>query len=347
MTSQPPGHRHLSVEELSDRLDRADGGAGAGPGAVGAPGATVVAGADGHLAACDRCRAQLAALEGARAALRAPVPSADPSVRAATIATVVAAAVAAPGDGPDGAGAEGAPALARPWPPEPASTGRRRWVGGIGAAAAVAALTAGLTLAALHGSPTGSSSASRAAQGTGTASGRTPAAHGAPGTSSDKLSAAAPDGPLRSAKDATSPGRPVPDLGPLASAGALRAALAPAPAPQSVAQPAAPSASDSTPGYSVETPSGQGSATRSPYSDPERVFGPIAPADASAFPRCLSAAYGAVHKSRAVGALEELATARYRGTAALVFVFSGSGAAPGEAVAVARDGCRLLVTAAL
>ena len=361
MTTETPGDRHLSEEELSERLDRSvDAGAGAsgaagagaaGAGGAGASDATFVTRSDSHLAACDRCRAQLGALERARAALRAPVATVDPAVRATAIATVLAAAPAAeaqespepPGArGAEGAGAGGAPPTSPPPPsPVPISTGRRPWVTRIGAAAAVVALAVGLTVAALHGSPTGKSTASGPAHSA--ASGRVPA-------TSVPVPFTLTFGPLATSSDqsqsAASSVRALGSLGPVDSAASLRAALSPSatgatPGPEPMS---AVAASTTTPmlGNAASTP------TNSPSS--ESVYGSVASADASAFQRCLSGAYDAVQSARPVGALEQLATARYRGEPALVYVFAASGAGSdgkGVVVAVRRDGCQVLAKTAL
>ena len=331
MTTETPDDRHLSEEELSDRLDRAvgaDAGAGATDG-------TFVTGSDSHLAACARCRGQLAALERARAALRVPVPAVEPSVRAAAIATALAS-VPVEGD-------VGSVPSERPTPPVPISVGRRRWVQAVGAAAVVAVLAAGLTVTALHGGSSGHrSTASGAAHSS--ASGRASAASapvpfkltfGPAGEQSDQLQ-----------QNGTPSARALGDLGPITSAADLRGVLASnlasaAPAPQSAATtPATPStAATSAPGQAASTPS------VTPNS--ESVYGAVAPGDGHALELCVAAAYNAVRSAGTVGAVEELATARYRGTAALVYIIAGSGPGPDHVVAVARGTCRVLVTTSL
>jgi hypothetical protein len=310
---------HLTDEQLSSHLD-------------GFPGVdldeTVSASASfgAHLAGCSPCRERLAALESVRARLmQAPVPPVAPDVRAASIESVLRRA------------GEGRPDAVPPSPsdvhkqnpdliriPSPIPMPRRRPQVLVGAAAAVLVLAAAVGVPlALLGQGSSDSVQSRASATAGPSVRRpAPADHSARASGTYGLS-----------KGATAT---VYALGPLSSVDGLRSRVAAlssqefsaaAPEPQSAANATAPTASGTSKTSAVS------GAT------------PIQ------FERCLASA---VHTAGSTTIVRLLATATYKTTPALVYVFepAPSGSATENAgrsavVVTARQGCRVLATTRL
>ena len=321
-----------------------------------------------HLAGCAPCRQRLATLGAVRDRLGMPVPPLSAELRAASIATVlrragadtpnadasVAAAavdVGATGAGATGAGATGAggtgaggtgidtsargPGAHR----EPIRIPRRRPQVLVGAAAAALVLVALVSIPlALSGQSTSSS----------TASAPNAAAKSIPGPGGTDHRAGA-SGAKSFSANATAT---VPGLGNVSSLDVLRSRVASvvsersptaAPAPQGVSNSAsAPSANSATNATSATSAAGEASEGEGLYKVEPGQGTP------SQFERCLSSAMHAAGHART---LKFLAVASFRGTPALVYLFSPSSggsstaqAAQSAVVATARDGCKVFGT---
>jgi len=339
---------HLTDEQLSSQLDGESGSE--------ADGHVEDAGqhSAGHLAGCARCRARMATLEEARDLVRTPVRPVSPEVRAASIASVLRRREAAPpGDGVDDGRADGerlttgggltsagrpssrvgGPSNGADAPTPLRSRMRPQVLVGSAAAVLILATAVAVPLALSGRSTSGGSAESSAARSANSA---------AAGDNRSGQSATATTG---QSKHATTS---VVDLGPLESADALRVRAA---SLQPLNSPVAPSAAPvtSAPGPTgAQGPSGE-AASESPIAG---AFSPGAvPATITAFERCFSSAAHAAGTGREAQAL---ATADFKGTPALVYVFmstsSGSGTGTGAqsiVVATARTGCRVLVTTSL
>ena len=341
LTDGPLTDGHLTDEQLSSQLDGESGFETHG--LVEETGQAVA----GHLAGCARCRARMAALEAARDLVRTPVPPVAPEARAESIATVLRRSeVLLFGDGVDDAGRAGGErhrsgggrtgAGGRTSGESPAPTPLRTRMRPqvlVGSAAAVLILAAavGVPLALSGRGSTGGSAESSAAPSSKRASA---------GGNQYRQSATATTGLSTHAAGS------VVDLGPRNSVGALQAGAASLqPAASALAPNAA--AATSTPG-----PIGAGVPTGAPGSASSNggVFSPaMGQATLTAFERCLSSATHAAGAGRSV---QTLAIADYKGTSALVYVFTpaASGSTTGDAaqsvvVATARTGCQVLVTA--
>ncbi len=297
---------HLSDEELSTRIDDVGDGAAA----------------DAHLRHCDACLRRLTELGDARQLLRRPVPAVSADRRAAMVAAAVDEALRARADGESlGGDASGVsvPAIALRVRRLPSP----RVVGGVAAALVVAALVAVPIAISSTSSTPGSSVAS------GPRSTRSPEGHGG-------LSAAA-NAPAR-------------DLGAIGSTQQLRSALASF-AVHGAAGSAAAGSNGAVSGQA--SPQGLGSATSgsgtfAPAAAPSAP-GSARSAASDAVAGCLPAAEQDAktsHGTTASPSLSFTATAVYRGTPALVFVFgsaSGQGGASRPlAVVTALSGCRVL-----
>ena len=272
-----------------------------------------------HLAGCDSCRGRLAALESVRARLmQAPVPAVAPEIRAASIESVLRRV----GEGRPVAAHGGDVRNADPITiPNPIPISRRRPQVLVGAAAAVLVLAAavGVPLAVLgHGSS--NSAQSRVSASAGQSLGR-PAGtdHSAPvpGTYGFSTSAAAN----------------IYALGGLSSVDGLRSrVMALESRAFSAAAPEKQSAAD---------------ATAAPQSGTSKT-GSASGATPAQFERCFASA---MHAAGAARTVSLLATATFKTTPTLVYVFepapTGSVASNAQrtaVVATARQGCRVLVT---
>jgi hypothetical protein len=311
---------HLTDEQLSSHLD---GVATSDLDEKGAPSTA------GHLATCGTCRQRLAALEAVRDMVRTPVAPVAPEVRAAAIASVLRAA----GRDLSGGGADDAPVV----------MARRRPQVLVGVAAAV------LVLGAAIGIPV-------ALSGHGTSGGSEAA-----GPARPSLSA-----PSRVFGKATLPQHvtaAISDLGPLDSVGTLRSrvdglfptassaaptgqgatgivpgAAPPVPAPT----PATPAPTPATPAPTPATPAPSGSG------GPALNTLGAGQATTSRFEQCLSSATHAVGAAQPTRIVQLLATATFKGTSALVYVFQPGTATDAQSVVVvARDGCKVLATTSL
>src|SRR5579872_44108 len=297
---------HLSDEELSSRIDDVGDRLAA----------------DAHLRHCDACRRRLTELGDARQLLRRPVPAVSADERAAMVAAVVDEALAERANRQSlGGDAAGVPVPATPLrvrrSPSP------RVVGGVAAALIVAALIAVPVAISSTSNTTGSSRAS------GARSTHNPEDHGG-------LSAAA-NAPAR-------------DLGAIGSTQQLRSALA-SYAVNGAAGSAAAGSNGAVPGQagpqSVGTAASRSGAFAPTAAPPATGAARSATSDAVA--GCLPPAEQEAKTSRGTTANPSLsftATAVYRDTPALVFVFgpaSGQGGASRPlAVVTALSGCRVL-----
>ncbi len=317
---------HLNDEQLSSHLDGLDAGSG------GERDRDVAASIGSHLEGCARCRRRLVALEAVRLRLRGSVESLSPRVRADSIDAVLRAVR----DGDAEGTASGAVPERTPIP-----LARRRPQALVGAAAAILVLAGavGIPLALSH---SGTTAASRAPSG------------------AVSPPASATSGAVENGVQVFS------DLGTFSSAGALEARVegllpvasaavptGPAPAP-TYASPATSTATNA--GAGAGTASGPASGnghvgSNSTTESGKAVQGPLdfraaGPTTRAQIDGCLSAAMHAAGPGRT---LQVAATATFRGTPAVVYVFgSGSGAstsatkAPPQLVATARNGCRVL-----
>ncbi len=277
--------------------------------------------ADAHLRHCDACRRRLTELGDARQLLRRPVPAVSADERAAMVAAVVDEVLAERASrqslGGDAAEASGpaTPLRVRRLPSP-------RVVGGVAAALIVAALIAVPVAISSTSNTTGSSSAS--------------GARSTHNTEDRGLSAAA-NAPAR-------------DLGAIGSTQQLRSALA-SYAVNGAAGSAAAGSNGAVPGQA--SPQSAGSATSSsgafaPNAAPPAT-GAARSATSDAVAGCLPPAEQEAKTSRGTTANPSLsftATAVYRDTPALVFVFGPAtgqgGASRPLAVVTALSGCRVL-----
>ncbi len=306
---------HLTDEQLSSHLDGV-------PGAGLDETASASASFSAHLAGCGPCRERLADLDSVRARLmQAPVPTVPPDIRATSIESVLRRAVegSAPGFPPSDIQKQ-SPDLVRI--PNPIPIPRRRPHVFVGAAAAILVLAAAIGVPlALLGQSTSNSAQSRASGSSAGPSVRrlAPTSHGARASGTYGLSNGA---------TAT-----VYALGPVSSVDGLRSRVAAlgsqefsaaAPEKQSDANATATTTTGSS---STKIRSGAGAT-------------PVQ------FERCLAPALRAAASTRTVS---RLATATFKTTPALVYVFQAapsasatSNAARSAVVATARDGCRVL-----
>ncbi|HXQ91002.1 MAG TPA: hypothetical protein VN768_05535 [Acidimicrobiales bacterium] len=314
---------HLTDEQLSSHLDDVAH--------VGDVSAAAAADAGEHLATCAQCGGRLAALEAVRDRMRTPVAPVDPEVRAASIAAVLRAAQ------------EVAPAR-RTAPDVVAPSARRRPQVLVGAAAAVLVLAAAVGVPlALSSSGTLGGSAASAPVGPS----RSP---GSPGSSGSEK-ASNTHGPSNSVADA------VGDLGTLDSVGALEARVDAVLSRDFAATPSGAAASAATP--TTTTASGTPTTTAGPAGvAPTATPGPVPPTPpipTGLFDRCLSSATAAAGAGRT---LQLLATATFKGTSSLVYVFTATSARGATANAARSvvvvsapntndNGCRLLASTPL
>ncbi len=359
---------HLTDEQLSAHLDGASdtdsrSDLDAGPDrtdATSAGSAEWVGSAGEHLAGCALCRGRLAALEAVRAVLRTPVPNVNRDVRAASIAsvllTVEAEDVASGGTGGGrgaevgtGAAAGGAGGAAGIEREASIMIPRRRPQILVGSAAAV------LVLAAAIGVPLALSSSSTS---TSTASAPAKAAVSQPSQPEHQNSASSASGEGGIAKRAESS---VSNLGELGSVGALRSrvgALLPAASSTAPPVPNTGAPTPTTAGATAPTaPTGTGSGSQNEFN------AQAGPTTTRQFERCLPSA---LHVTSSTSTVALLATASFRGTPALVYVFmppptgpatgtrpttgigpvAGHAARPGVVVTAIR-GCKVLASTTL
>ncbi|HEY7946122.1 MAG TPA: hypothetical protein VID75_00525 [Acidimicrobiales bacterium] len=298
-------HDHLSDEQLSAVIDS---------GADGEPAAADVL---GSISSCARCRQRLAALEQARALVRAPVTAVSPAVKAAAVRAALSGA-----GSPETAGSETArtetAGTDTPWtdtaavvPMASARRAPRRSRVPVGAAAAIVALglAVGIPAALSHGGSSPTNAAAKAVTGRHRAS-----APSAPETTEGTPTASSTTGSAA-----------VTELGPIGSPAALRSRLAAV--------------------LKVKSATGQfGSSAVSPQSD--SLAAPAAqgaglPAPSAA---CVAKARTAAGAS---GPPTLVAGLTYAGTPALAVVFSvppatGSTTTRHIALVVALSDCRTL-----
>ena len=328
---------HLSDEHLSGYVD--------GSPVVGGDDAGESGRIEAHIARCEHCRQRLRTLERARALIRTPVPPVAPAVRADAVSAVLRTwAVggerdtgATPSERVDDGGLPSIEALRV----------RRQRPGFIGAAAAVAALLVvgvGVLVANVVPSST-SSTSNRAASAPPLTT--VPALRNAPpGASPQPFATYGP-------AELGGTSAPLTRLGTVPSLGALRSTVNRVLSGLSSAAPA-PSSALSQGGngsnHSPATPSATGPATTVSGAPSGGASGGVTQ-DASlpsALQACLSPALGVTGGSRRI---ELAGSAVYRGTAALVYVFSPStGASTSKGatvVVVGRHGCGVLASTTL
>ena len=306
---------HLTDEQLSSHIDRTGSGAHIEP-QIGADRPLV----DEHLRMCDACRARLVMFEEVRGLIGQPVAPVSSEVRAAAVASALQEGTVASVRESGGDEDRGRPAAvegrgARLEPPTPVRLPGRARPRVVAGIAAALVLAGGIGAALSLGRSSSSNSAT-------TGAARSMASAGYPPSNIQHGSTGEPGF--------------VGDLGAVGSSVQLQLRLSPSNdrLKQSSASSSAGAALGS-PGFSTQGPANSAGA------------GGTALSHVAA---CLSTAVHATNGSRT---LELTATANYRSTPAVVFLFGAvSGATQGSAgrslaVVTAAAGCRVLVTTSL
>ena len=306
---------HLTDEQLSSHIDRTGSGAHVEP-EIGADRPLV----DEHLLTCDACRARLVKFDAVRGLIGQPVAPVSSEVRGAAVASALQEGTVASNRDSGGDENRERPAPvhgrgARLGPPTPVRLPGRARPRVVAGVAAALVLAGGLGAALSLGRSSSSNSAA-------TATGRS--------------SASAGYTPSNIQHDSTGEPGFVGDLGAVGSSVQLELLLSPSVdrLKQSSASPSAGSTLRA-PGFSAQGPANSAGAGSSALSH---------------VAACLSTA---VHATNGRRTLELTATANYRGTPAVVFLFGTvSGATQGSAVrslavVTAAAGCRVLVTTSL